>query len=90
MPSYAAALEEKGFRITPTSGVNEALDVLGTTHPEVVILDAASMSTSGVRMCRTLRASLNGTPLILVARKTQAAQAYVDDLNPEFFEGLLP
>jgi len=35
--------------------------------PDVVVLDAASLKTSGARICRRIRASLNGTPILLIA-----------------------
>jgi len=37
--------------------------------PDVVVLDAASLKTSGARICRKIRGTLNGTPIVLIADK---------------------
>lgn len=47
--------------------VDASLDGVGSSKPDLIILDAASMQTSGTRMCRTTRSMLSGTPIILVA-----------------------
>lgn len=65
-PSFAPALEKKGFRVTRQTQVLSALAEGLQKAPDLVILDAASMYTSGGRMCRTVRSNLNGVPIILV------------------------
>jgi len=67
--SFAPALTKRGYTVTvehSTQTVNKRLTVL---QPDVVVLDAASLKTSGARMCRQLRGQLNGTPILLVADK---------------------
>ncbi len=66
-PSYASALEKKGYSVTIKHGVETAVEAARQRLPDVVILDAASMQTSGTRMCRTTRGKLDGVPIILVA-----------------------
>lgn len=66
-PSFAPALERKGFDVTVHHKINSAVKAANKTRPDVVILDAASMRTSGTRMCRSARAGLNGVPIILVS-----------------------
>lgn len=66
-PSFAPALERKGFEVKVHHKVNSAVKAANKQHPDVVILDAASMRTSGTRMCRSVRAGLNGIPIILVS-----------------------
>ncbi len=66
-PSYAPALERKGYEVKVAHKVDASLDGVGSSNPDLVILDAASMQTSGTRMCRTTRSMLGGTPIILVA-----------------------
>jgi DNA-binding response OmpR family regulator len=65
-PSFAPALRKKGYVVEIERGVQAAIDLLNKQPTDVVILDAASMKTSGARMSRRLRASLNSTPLILL------------------------
>ncbi len=66
-PSYASALEKKGYSVSIKHGVETAVEAARQRPPDVVILDAASMQTSGTRMCRATRAKLDGVPIILVA-----------------------
>jgi DNA-binding response OmpR family regulator len=66
-PSYASALEKKGYRVEIHHGIEPALKAAESTKPDIVVLDAASMQTSGTRMCRTSRSRLDGVPIILLA-----------------------
>jgi DNA-binding response OmpR family regulator len=66
-PSFAPALEKKGFSVSIHHTLPEALKSANKTQPDMVILDAASMKTSGTRMCRQARAKLDGIPIILIS-----------------------
>ena len=68
-PSFAPALEKKGFSVKVYHKVQSAINAAYRRKPDVLILDAASMQTSGTRMCRNLRSSLDGVPIILVSPK---------------------
>ncbi len=63
-PSFAPSLEKKGYRVHVKNGVGEALECHKSAGLDLVILDAASMQTSGLRMCKKLASSLNGIPII--------------------------
>ena len=65
-PSFAPALESKGFLVTRHTQVLSALADCMQKAPDLIVLDAASMHTSGGRMCRTVRSKLNGVPIVLV------------------------
>jgi DNA-binding response OmpR family regulator len=65
--SFAIALEKKGFKVVRSCTLHNAKICIRNLSPDLVILDAASMRTSGARMCHTLSEALNGTPLILVS-----------------------
>jgi DNA-binding response OmpR family regulator len=67
VPSFSPALEKKGFQVSVTHEVSEALQVSAKKAPDLLILDAASMRTSGSRMCRRIRAELDGVPIVLVS-----------------------
>jgi PleD family two-component response regulator len=54
-PSFAPALEKKGFLVTRHTQVLSALAEGLQKPPDLIVLDAASMHTSGGRMCRTVR-----------------------------------
>ena len=68
-PSFAPALEKRGYTVTVEHDAQSALKKVTALEPDVVVLDAASLKTSGARMCRRLRASTNGTPILLIADK---------------------
>jgi DNA-binding response OmpR family regulator len=65
-PSFVSALEKKGYAVSIHHGLESALASAKDTTPDIVVLDAASMQTSGTRMCRATRAKLNGVPIVLV------------------------
>ncbi len=66
-PSFASALEKKGFDVNVRHKVAAAVSAAKRNPPDIVVLDAASMRTSGSRMCRATRASLDGVPIILIS-----------------------
>lgn len=66
-PSFAPALEKKGYNVITRHQVTTALTAAAEHKPDLVILDAASMKTSGTRMSRSTRAKLDGVPIVLVA-----------------------
>lgn len=66
-PSFLSALEKKGFSVSVDHSVGQAIQSASKHRPDLVILDAASMRTSGSRMCRTARENLDGVPIILIS-----------------------
>jgi DNA-binding response OmpR family regulator len=66
-PSFLSALEKKGFSVSVNHSVGKAIESGSKHRPDLVILDAASMRTSGIRMCRSARAGLDGVPIILIS-----------------------
>jgi len=62
----SVSLMKRGYSVVTASGVGEAERFVETTHPDLLILDAASLHTSGSRMVHRLSSSLNGVPLIVV------------------------
>ncbi|MFP3854225.1 MAG: winged-helix domain-containing protein [Anaerolineales bacterium] len=66
-PSFAPALEKKGYQVTIRHKVKEALRKVDDEAVDLVVLDAASMRTPGTRLARRLRDRLDGTPIILLS-----------------------
>jgi DNA-binding response OmpR family regulator len=75
-PSFAPALEKRGYAVAVEHEVLSALKRVPAIEPDVVVLDAASLKTSGARMCRRLRASMNGTPILLIADNKNLPDAH--------------
>lgn len=65
--SFAVALERKGYDVDVFSKMNSALKAASKCDPDVLILDAASMRTTGTRLCRRAREKLDGLPIILIS-----------------------
>ncbi|MEK7328229.1 MAG: response regulator transcription factor [Chloroflexota bacterium] len=74
-PSFAPALEKRGYAVMIAHTASDAVSKVNGTVPDVIIVDAASLKTSGVRMCRELRKLLNHTRILLVVDK----KAVVDE-----------
>jgi DNA-binding response OmpR family regulator len=66
-PSFAPALERQGYDVRVHHKITTAIKASKKSPPDLFILDAASMKTSGTRMCRQARAMLDGIPIILVS-----------------------
>lgn len=66
-PSFGSALEKKGYDVTVRHNVDRALAKASNPEPDLVVLDAASMRTPGTRLCRRLRAEMDGMPIILLS-----------------------
>lgn len=68
-PQFAEALLRKGYAVTIEHNAQAALQKLQSHSPDIIVLDVSSLKTSGTRICRALRAELNGTPILVVADK---------------------
>jgi DNA-binding response OmpR family regulator len=66
-PSFSDALQNKGYTVAIEHNARAALKRAQSYSPDVIILDVASLKTSGARMCRALYAQMNGTPILVVA-----------------------
>ncbi len=65
-PSFSAGLTKKGFRVESVPNGSAALAHLSTELPHLVIVDAASMRTSGKRICQALKEHAEKLPIILI------------------------
>ena len=54
-PTFISALRKKGYLVEAVTTGKAALESLDSIIPDVVIVNAASMRTSGVRICQSLR-----------------------------------
>ncbi len=67
LPSFAPALLKKGYEVIVHHKVDSALKEAAKSAPDLLIIDAASMRTSGTRMSRKLRDQMDGIGLLLVS-----------------------
>ena len=68
-PSFAEALQNKGYAVSIEHTSQSALKRVLSNTPDIIVVDVASLKTSGTRIIRALRAELNGTPILVVADK---------------------
>lgn len=69
IPSFVPDLEAKGYKVTFVSTGKEALQKLTRKKPDVMVVDAASMRTTGTRICKTVQTKYPALPLILINSK---------------------
>ena len=62
VPSHSSALLKKGFALLVENSPGKAADRARATKPDVVVLDAISLHTSGLRLCRHLHKEIDGLP----------------------------
>ena len=72
-PSFIPSLRKKGYSVEVVSTGNAALDHLVRLDPDLAVVNAASLRTSGKRICRSLRERMNGLPIVLITGEGQLA-----------------
>jgi DNA-binding response OmpR family regulator len=66
-PSFAALLQKKDFMVTAVANGNEALARLSEVNPDLVVVNAASLGSTGVRICQSLREKQDEhLPIVLI------------------------
>jgi DNA-binding response OmpR family regulator len=69
--SFGPDLVKKGFNVQQVPNGGAALASLKIFEPDVVVVDAASLRTSGKRICQSLRKVVSSLPLLLIVGKNQ-------------------
>jgi DNA-binding response OmpR family regulator len=66
IPSFATDLQKKGFLVETVQTGNQAEARLDEVSPDLVVVNAASLRSSGVRICRSLQNKNDKLPIILI------------------------
>ncbi|MCB0103506.1 MAG: response regulator transcription factor [Anaerolineales bacterium] len=66
VPSFAADLQKKGFDVHIAQNGGKALSLLKEVSPSLVVVNAASMRSTGLRICQSLREKDSKLPIILI------------------------
>ena len=74
--SFAEKLNHKNFKVTRAPNGKAGLAILEAVNPNVVVVDAASLRTKGVRICQSFRREDNDLPIILIIEE----QTFLPDL----------
>jgi len=65
-PNFVAALDKKGYQVEQVSTGKAAVELLPAGLPDVIVVNAASLRTSGVRIIQSLRNAETKIPIILI------------------------
>lgn len=66
-PSFVAGLSRKGYQVESAGNGTEALARIEAFSPDLIIVNAASMRTSGKRICQSIRAQSRNIHIVLIA-----------------------
>jgi DNA-binding response OmpR family regulator len=77
-PSFAEELIKKGYQVIKAPSGSAGLDIIDSVNPDIVIIDAASLRTSGVRICQSFRRADNDLPIILIVDDNRTLPEIVD------------
>jgi DNA-binding response OmpR family regulator len=74
-PAFVPALRKKGFTVDSVSNGSEASARLSKgAHPDVVVINAASLRTSGKRICKSLHEKAPRLPILLILDPDQGTE----------------
>lgn len=71
IPSFATDLQKKGFDVVSAQNGSEAISQLKQTNPSLVIVNAPSMRSTGLRICLSIRKKDSKIPIILIVENDQ-------------------
>ncbi len=69
IPSFANDLQKKGFDIRSFQNGSQAVSRLKQINPSIVIINAASLRSTGIRICLSVRKKDPKLPIILILEK---------------------
>lgn len=69
VPAFAAELQKKGFQVHSATSGNGAVSRLEKINPSLVVVNAASLRSTGLRICQSIREKNGKYPIILVLAK---------------------
>lgn len=79
IPSFAGELQKKGFEVHTVTSGHVAVTRLEKINPSLVVVNAASLRSTGLRICQSIRDKNSKYPIILVLKKeTKGAKDVVD------------
>ena len=66
IPSFAGDLQKKGFDVVPVQNGSQAVAKLKQANPSMLIINAASLRSTGIRICLSIRKRDAKIPIILI------------------------
>ena len=77
-PQLVPGLRKRGYEVETVPTGREALAYIPTWHPDLAVVNAASLRTSGWRICGDLRDNLNTHPIILITDQAPQSKEPTD------------
>ena len=72
IPSFANDLQKKGFDVVLAQNGGEAVSKLKQTNPSLVVVNAPSLRSTGIRICLSLRKKDAKIPIILIVENDKS------------------
>ncbi|MEP7133439.1 MAG: response regulator transcription factor [Chloroflexota bacterium] len=79
IPSFATDLQKKGFDIRAFQNGSQAAAKLKQINPAMVVINAASLRSTGIRICLSLRKKDPKLPIILILEKEKPVDKELAD-----------
>lgn len=79
IPSFANDLQKKGFDVVSAQNGNEAVSKLKQTNPSLVVVNAPSLRSTGIRICLSIRKKDAKVPIILIVENEKAVDKELAD-----------
>lgn len=79
IPSFAADLQKKGFDVVTSQNGSQAVSKLKQADPSVVVINAASLRSTGVRICHSIRKKDARMPIVLIVEKEKPLDSELAD-----------
>jgi DNA-binding response OmpR family regulator len=71
IPSFAADLQKKGFDVQIAQNGSKAVARLKDVSPSLVVINAASLRSTGLRICQSIREKDPKLPIILIVENEE-------------------
>ncbi len=69
IPSFASELQKKGFEVNSVTSGSVAVSRLEKINPTIVVVNAASLRSTGLRICQSVREKNPKYPIVLILAK---------------------
>ena len=69
IPSFASELQKKGFEVNTVTSGSVAVSRLEKINPTIVVVNAASLRSTGLRICQSIRDKNPKYPIVLILAK---------------------
>lgn len=71
IPSFASDLQKKGFDVLTVQNGSQAAPKIKEAGPSLVVINAASLRSTGLRICQSIREKDPKMPIILIVEKDE-------------------